>query len=281
MKIKDEIIKSRNNPLVKFASSLQDKKGREAAKSFLLEGEKLTFEGLENNLPITHIFVSENKKDRILPEIKSRISNFASSEIEVIFASDEVIAKISSEKAPQGVISIVKYLDFFSKLDIIYKEDFFLKSGERCIILDSLQDPGNLGSVIRSSVAFGVQHIVLTEDTADVYNTKTIRSAMGSLFRVKVTKVTNLENFVRYARENSRRVFSAELREGAISLNDITLNENDIIIIGNEGHGIRSSVSVLCDNSIYIPISENTESLNASCAAGIFMWEQSRGMRNI
>ena len=276
MKIRDEIIRSRNNPLVKFASSLQDKKGREKAKSFLIEGEKLTLEGIEKGLPITHIFISENKKEAILPKIKSRINDFSSSEIELIIVSDEVVSKISSEKAPQGVISIVKYLDFFSKLDIIYKEDFFLKSGERCIVLASLQDPGNLGSVIRSAVAFGVEHIVLTEDSADIYNTKTIRSAMGSLFRVKVTKISNLENFVKYAREFSRRVFSAELREGAISLNDIALNEDDIIIIGNEGHGIPTSVSALCNNSLYIPISENTESLNASCAAGIFMWEQSR-----
>ena len=161
-------------------------------------------------------------------------------------------------------------------MDIIYKEDFFLEDSERAIVLSSLRDPGNLGSVIRSAVAFGARHIILSSDSADIYNPKTIRAAMGSLFKVKVSYVKNLVDFVRVARENGRRVFSAELSSSAVSLSDVLLLATDLFIIGNEGHGIDKSVSEASTGSVYIPISALTESLNAAVAAGIFIWEQSK-----
>ena len=160
--------------------------------------------------------------------------------------------------------------------DIIYKEEFFLKPEEKAIFLFSVRDPSNLGSVIRSSVAFGTDHIILSKDCADIYNPKTVRSAMGSLFRVKVTTVCDVPSFINAARENSRRVFAAELTECAASLSDIGLCGSDIVMIGNEGHGIDAEISALCNGSVYIPISKKTESLNASVAAAIFMWEQSK-----
>ena len=276
MKIRQEIITARSNPLIKRVAALQDKKGREAEKSFVVEGEKLSYEALESKLPITHIFIAESRYSKILPKIKAYNFGNAYDYTEVIKVSDSVFEKISSEKAPQGIISVIKYLDFFDKMDIIYKEEFFLKKDERALILCSVRDPLNLGSVIRSSVAFGVEHIILTSDCADVYNTKAIRSAMGSMFKIRITAISNLEAFIAIARKAERRVLAAELTDNAISLNDAALTDSDIVIIGNEGHGIPREISALCDASIYIPISKNTESLNASCAAAIFMWEQSK-----
>ena len=276
MKIRQEIITARSNPLIKRVAALQDKKGREAEKSFVVEGEKLSYEALENKLPITHIFIAESRYSKILPKIKAYNFGNAYDYTEVIKVSDSAFEKISSEKAPQGIISVIKYLDFFDKMDIIYKEEFFLKKDERALVLCSVRDPLNLGSVIRSSVAFGVEHIILTSDCADVYNTKAIRSAMGSMFKIRITAISNLEAFIAMARKAERRVLAAELTDNAISLNDAALTDSDIVIIGNEGHGIPREISALCDASIYIPISKNTESLNASCAAAIFMWEQSK-----
>ena len=148
--------------------------------------------------------------------------------------------------------------------------------GERALALCAVRDPGNLGAVVRSAVAFGVDHIIITADTADIYNTKTLRSAMGSLFRVKITSVKNFASFVRSARENGRRVFAAELTDSAVSLDDIDINHEDIFVIGNEGHGISAQISNECTASVFIPISKKTESLNASVAASIFMWEQGK-----
>ena len=276
MYFEKEIITSRNNQFVKWASSLSEKKNRKESGYFLAEGVKLTKEALEAGLPVNYLIVSENKRTSVL----SAVSEFAEAEkyekTKFVTVSEGVFEKISTEKAPQGVISVIKHLDFFRDMDIIYKEEFFLKPEEKAIFLFSLRDPSNLGAVIRSSVAFGIDHIILSDDCADIYSPKTVRSAMGSIYRVKVTTVKNVPSFIKAAQENSRRVFAAELSERAVSLHDVGLIGSDIVMIGNEGHGIDPEISALCDGSVYIPISKKTESLNASVAAAIFMWEQSK-----
>jgi len=272
----NEILTSRQNTTVKWLASLKEKKYRDLHRCFTAEGEKLAIEAAQSQLEITHIVVSESKYDGIEKNIFRHFSSDKYSKTEVIKVTDEVFEKISSEKAPQGIISIIKYLDFFKELDIIYKEDFFLKRGEKAIALYSLRDPGNLGAIIRSAVAFGIEHIVLSADTADVYNTKVARSAMGGLFRVKITVVKDFTSFVNSAVANGRNVYAAELTDTATSVLDICPKATDIFVIGNEGHGIDREISRLCSGSVYIPISNKTESLNASVAASVLMWEQTR-----
>ena len=271
----NEIITSRNNQFVKWASSLADKKNRKNDGYFLAEGVKLTKEAFEANLPIDYCIVSEGKKTSILESLGDLYKKEKYDNCRFITVSDSVFEKISTEKAPQGVISVIKHLDFFRNLDIIYKEDFFISKGERVLSLYSLRDPGNLGAVIRSACAFGVEHIVLSADSADIYNPKTVRAAMGTMFGVKVSIVSNFASFIEAARANGRKVYAAELTENAKSIKEIDLSTEDIFIIGNEGHGIPREISSLCTGSVYIPISEGVESLNASVAASVFMWEQS------
>ena len=276
MKFCSDIISSRSNPLVKWATSLSEKKYRDAEGAFLVEGEKLSFEALDAGLPVIRVFVEEVKKDGILQRLNKYSDNEKYKQTDITLLSESAFSKISSEKSPQGIIIAIKYLDFFSKLDIIYKEEFFLKPSERAIILCSIRDPGNLGSVIRSAVAFGTEHIILSADCVDLYNSKTIRAAMGSLFKIKATVVTDMTACINAARAQGRRVFAAELRQNAVPISDINPCSSDIVVIGNEGHGIPEDVSFACTGSIYIPISENTESLNASVAAGVLMWEFSK-----
>ena len=259
--LKNDVITSRNNPLVKWASSLADKKGRVQNEAFLAEGIKLTVEAIKEKLPLTHIFVRESSKEAYLDTICDALKTNGLLKTDVYIVSDSAFEKISTEKSPQGVISVIKYLDFF------------LKPEDNAIALYSLRYPSNLGAVIRSAVAFGTTHIILSDDCADVYNPKTLRSAMGSLFHIKITRVSAFADFVMAAKASGRRVFAAELRDGAISLSDAKLCRDDIVIIGNEGHGISEDISALCNSSIYIPISDRTESLNASVAAAVFMWE--------
>ena len=276
MKLFDEIITSRNNPQIKWASSLADKKGRDAAKAFIAEGEKLTLEALSSGLPVSHIFIDINRFDTIWARLQPYIDDERYTNTAVYRISESAFSKISTEKAPQGIISAIKYLDFFREIDIIYKEDFCLLPTERAIILCSVRDPGNLGAIIRSSVAFGVDHIIISDDTVDVYNPKTVRSAMGSLFRVKITRVKSLISFVSVARMCGRAVYAAELSEKATPLGRLCLSRDDLVMIGNEGHGIPKDISDACTGSVYIPISKKTESLNAAVAAALFMWEQSK-----
>ncbi len=276
MKISNNIITSRNNPLIKLLASLSEKKNRNSEKMFLAEGEKLTFEAIKTHLPIKYIVVSENKSQRMFPLLEKAFLGSESENAEIITVSESAFEKISTEKAPEGVITVIKYLDFFKDSDIIYKEEFFSSDEERALCLCSLRDPSNLGSVIRSAAAFGVEHIILSSDCADVYNPKTVRATMGSLFKVRITRVKSIESFIDFSKCEGRRIFAAELRDGARSLKNIDLLPTDIFMIGNEGHGIPEDISALCTGSIYIPISQNIESLNASVAAAIFMWEQSK-----
>ena len=274
--IKSEIITSRNNPFVKWAASLSEKKARVESEAFMIEGEKLVFEALEYALPITHIIITESAYTRLEKKIVNALDLTEARSLEIKVVTEGVFEKISTEKSPQGLICIVKYLDFFRKVDIIYKEEFFIPDGEKALFLHSVRDPINLGAVIRSAVAFGIEHIILSSDCADIYNPRTVRCAMGCLFRVKITTVSDVRSFIESAQKSGRRILAAELRPGAVSLSKIGLLASDIIMIGNEGHGIPEDISRIADASVYIPISENAESLNASTAAAVFMWEQSK-----
>ncbi len=275
--IREQVVTSRNNATVKWAATLSDKKGRQASRAFLAEGVKLTLEAISAGLPVTHVFIDVERRADLKDVVKSELFKSGREDVEIFLLSSSAFEKISTEKAPQGLISAIKYLDFFFNIDIIYKEEFFLGQQERTIALYSVRDPANLGAIIRSCVAFGVDHIVLSEDCADLYNPKTVRSAMGSLFKVKTTRVKQFGAFVTAAMDNGRRVMTAELSPSALSLNDARLTSSDIIVIGNEGHGVSAEISRLCNTAVYIPISNKTESLNAAVAAGIFMWEQSKG----
>lgn len=272
----DEVITSRNNPTVKRMASLKEKKGRDAEGLFIAEGEKLTYEALQSSLPIEKIFVSRSKSEKIIPKLRELEADGYGTKVTVSVLEDSVFEKISTENSPQGIISVIKHLDFFRQMDIIYKEDFSETAFGRSIALCSVRDPGNLGSTIRSAVAFGVEEIVLSSDCADIYNPKTVRGAMGSLFRVKVTRVKDMVEFIKAMQACGRRVYSAELSAKAKPLSAISFDRKDCVVIGNEGHGVSSEVSEACDSGVYIPISSKTESLNASVAAAIFMWEQSK-----
>lgn len=279
MREDSEILTSRQNPTVRYAASLTEKKGREEARAFLAEGEKLTLDALAAGLPVTHIFAMASRRDRLKERIFPAAAGEKYRDTRWIWLSDEAFSKISTEKAPQGVVSVIKYLDFFRKMDIIYKEDFFLSQKERAIALHEVRDPSNLGAVIRSAAAFGIDTVVLSADCADVYSPKTVRAAMGSLFRVRVVSVGDFSSFVRAARAAGRRVLSAELSDTALPLDRAGLSSDDIVVIGNEGHGVPREISALCDAGLYIPITEKAESLNASVAASVILWEQRKGTK--
>ena len=146
----------------------------------------------------------------------------------------------------------------------------------RVLCLCSVRDPGNLGAIIRSAVAFGTDTLILSEDCADLYNPKTVRSAMGCLFKVNALVVQDMPSALFALKESGRSVYAAELTEKACSLAELDVSAHDVFVIGNEGHGIPKEYSELCTQSVYIPIRSGVESLNASVAASILLWEQEK-----
>lgn len=274
--MKIERITSRKNPLVQWASSLHEKKYREQENSFLVEGFKLFEEAVKNGCEVTHIFLEEGKHDRYYTAVCDILAANGKADVPIYILAESCFEKISTEKAPQGVITAIKSLDKSKNIIKIYKVDEFVSSTDFCMLLCSLRDPSNMGAILRSASAFGVDTIILTDDCVDPYQSKVARAAMGALFRVRILYTDAPADLVSVFREKGRRVFAAELRDGARSVCDLALTSRDILLIGNEGHGIPLDVSNACDASVYIPIGVTTESLNASVAASILLWEQSK-----
>ena len=269
MEIKE--ITSRQNATVLWAASLKEKKYREKHGTFLVEGVKLVKEAFASRLPVTHIFISAQKKDAVLNELPlETLINGEAGAPEIILLSEACFDKICTEKAPQGVIAAIKYLDFFKRIDKINGVEI----SPNALFLSSVRDPGNLGAIIRSAVAFGTDTLILSADSADIYHPKVLRAAMGSVFKIKVLIVADEIGFVKAQRAHGKRFFAAELRENALPLDTLSLREGDVFVIGNEGHGISPELSSACDGSVYIPIESGVESLNASVAASVLLWEQ-------
>ena len=268
-----ETITSRKNPLVLWAASLAEKKFREREHAFIADGYKLFEEAVASQATILHVFICEDKKEQYLQSTQDMLSSAGQGEVPISLVSRSCFEKISSEKAPQGILAIVKYLDKVENIIKIYKVKDITTVEEKTLFLASVRDPSNLGAILRSAAAFGCQRIVMSADCADPYSQRCVRAAMGALFRLRLTRTEDLAAAVGAYREAGRRVLAAELAPRAISLGESAFTSRDIVIIGNEGHGIPEDVSSACDGSIFIPISATTESLNAAVAASIFLWE--------
>ncbi|MBO7169781.1 MAG: RNA methyltransferase [Clostridia bacterium] len=268
-----ERISSKSNPTVLWAASLHEKKYRDRSSSFLVEGKKLVEECLSLGLPVTHLFIAENKWEDFSPIVARYCEETKETAVRVFLLADPCFQKISTEQAPQGIIAALKHLDFFKSCIKINIGE--ISPEERAVFLYSVRDPGNLGAILRSAAAFGINTVLLSADCADIYNPKTLRAAMGGVFRLRILSVADAEGSISTLREAGRRVWAAELRSGALSLRETNVKGSDVFVIGNEGHGIAPSVSEACDGSVYIPIA-GVESLNASVAASVLLWEQSK-----
>jgi TrmH family RNA methyltransferase len=274
MKLSQETITSRKNPLVMLAASLNEKKFREEHGLFLAMGHKLCREAVAASAPVTHVLLSEKYAGEHLGEVCALFDNTRYRETVLTVLSEGCFDKISPEKAPEGIILIIKHLDISKKYNKIYVDNF--KAIGRAILLSSIRDPGNLGTIMRSAGAFGASAVILTEDCADVYHPRAVRAAMGAVFRVPTLRVADVHSAVAALQSLGRRVLAAELREHAVAIGGVGLRADDVFIIGNEGQGIPLTLSSTCDASVYLPIAEQAESLNAAAAAAVILWEQAK-----
>lgn len=269
-----DIITSRANPLLVKIGKLEDKKHRDAEKMFRFDGIKLFCEAVMSGAKIEYVFVRESVKEKVLssleryPEIAEKLGCVG----KFILLSDSAFEKISPEKSPEGIICAAKYVDNFKKTDKIEGKDVTGKA----IILQSVRDPGNLGTILRCADAFGIDNIILSADCADVFSPKTLRGAMGAVFRSRMTVCTDLCATVEALRADGRRVFATALHRDSAELGRFDLCPSDVFVIGNEGHGITPELISACGETVFIPMCGGAESLNAGVAAAICMWEISK-----
>ena len=270
MKVKKDVVTSRANPLVVAVSKLSEKKERDRSGTFVCDGSKLTFEYIKNCGSPLHVLVNEKCATRYLPELAALEDD--GTEIEVTLVSDTVFPKLTEQRAPDGIMCVGE------KSRLAYRREKSVGDGfsreERIIMLCSLQDNGNVGTVVRTALALGYDRVILSADCADIFAPKTLRASMGAVFCIKTNIVDDTAKSVEELRRSGRRVFAAELRADSVSLDGVELNAGDVFVIGNEGHGIPLDVSMACDESVFIPISPLSESLNAASAATILMWQQ-------
>lgn len=237
------IITSLNNPTIKEISKLKNKKYRDLTNTYLVEGEHLVEEAYKNNLLIKIILLEDT------------ICNY---DIEKIYVTKEVMKKLTELDTPNKIIGIVK-------------KNTPLPIGNKILILDNIQDPGNLGTIIRSSVAFDIDTIVLSPNTVDIYNPKVIRSTQGMIFYANIITL-ELKEFINEIKTKNYTIFGTNVRNGK-NIKEITLPEKFALVLGNEGQGVSKEIESLCDDNIYIKMSSKCESLNVSVATSILLYE--------
>ncbi len=270
-----EIVCSRQNRTVVDVCKLSDRKARDAQKAFRFDGIKLFEEAVKNHLELQTVILRESGAERLAQTLKQRCGEQVFDGIgRILLVSDELFDKISEEKSPEGMISVAKYIDKFQKNVTIYNSgDFSEMKKERIVLLESVRDPSNIGAVIRSAAAMGVDRLIISSDCADIYHPKAVRASMGTLFNQKIDRVSNLADAIRGLIADGRRVFAAALDTRAKTLGSFPILQNDCVVIGNEGHGLSPETVKACTHSVIIPMTDRAESLNAAVAASILMWE--------
>ena len=257
-----QIITSKDNELIKNIKKLKDKKYRDAYNKYIIEGVKLIDEAIQEKAEIECIVICEDcmKENCIDKKLKYEIAKN-----NCIYVNSKVFNLITDVSNPQGILAVIKRAE--KSKTINYNEDVI-------IVLDGIQDPGNLGTILRTVDSANLKQIVISKDTADVFNSKVVRSTMGAIFRVNVIKSENLIQDLVNMKEHGFKVVVTSLDTND-SVYDINYMKK-VIVIGNEANGVCKEVQEIADNKVKIPMLGKTESLNASVAAGIMIYEYIR-----
>lgn len=265
-----ELITSVQNPLVKRLHQLLDRKGREEQGRFLVEGAHLVEEALKSGAEVTTILY-DNDRD-LDPACRRALENHPL-DVHVVAASAAVLGKLSETKSPQGIVAEVK------KTAADWSEWLDQKgsSGDDLLVLflDEIQDPGNLGTILRTAEAAAIDAVVLGKGSVDVYNGKVVRATMGALFRLPVF-TRSLPETASEWRADGGRLLVSSLQKESVSYDEADYSKRTAIVIGNEGRGVSQAIMDEADQFVHIPIYGQAESLNAAVAAGIFVFEAQR-----
>jgi len=258
-----QVISSKSNDQVKYVKKLSQKKFRDENSEFIIEGIKILKEAIQENAKIKTVYVEETKKDDMFKELPE-LNN-----LEVVLVSQQAFQEMSDVKTPQGVIAIVEKEDDNT---ILYDEDVSL-------MLDDIQDPGNIGTIIRTADSLNIKQIIVSENTADIYNPKVVRSTMGAIFRVNVIYVKSLIETISNLKSHGKNIYVTDLNTDS-SIYDVNFKDS-VIVIGNEANGVSEEVKKEATQRVKIPMVGKTESLNAAVATSIILYEAYRSLGKI
>lgn len=236
-------ITSINNDYIKYLLKLKEKKYRHLEKKFIIEGYHLVNEAYQAKMLKEVLVIDDDEKFE---------------GVSVIKVTDQIIKKLSSTITPQNIIGIC---------DISNEKEI---KGKKILLLDNINDPGNLGTLIRSSLGFGIDTIVLSEDCVDLYNEKVIRATQGAIFKINII-INDLKETIAYLQKHDIKVFGTSL-ESSKFLQEYKINNNYAILLGNEANGVKKELLQLTNDNIKIEIDNKLESLNVAVAGSIIMY---------
>ncbi len=257
-----QVISSKDNEFVKHIKKLKEKKYRDINNEFIIEGIKIIREAIEEKAEIKQIVICENcqNSNTIPRELMYEIAKY-----ECIYVTESIFKTLSDVSTPQGIMAIIGRNA--KELEIDYTQDII-------VALDDIQDPGNLGTILRTVDSIGLNQILVSKGTTDSYNPKVVRSTMGAIFRVKIIECENLEQTLKDVKKHKFQILVTSLQTEN-SIYDIKYNKK-AIVIGNEANGVEQTIQKMADIKVKIPMLGKTESLNASVATGIVLYEYVR-----
>lgn len=262
------MITSLSNRTVKEIAVLS-RKGKERNKKdvFVVEGIKMFMEAPAER--ICGIYIARSAEREILGQCREKLA-----ELTYELVSDEVFAKMSDTMTPQGILCLVRQFHYELK-DILEGK---INNQMLFIVLENIQDPGNLGTVFRTAEAVGASGVIMSRQTADVYNPKTIRSTMGSVYRVPFLCVEDISSIIKVLQGKGVCVYAAHL-DGNDYYEAFDYRKGTAFLIGNEGNGLRRETAACADVLIKIPMEGRVESLNAAVASSVLLYEAYRQRR--
>lgn len=266
-----EVITSKSNEKVKFIKSLNEKKFRQKDNCFYLEGIKVVEEVLISDRAIDIKFIALSSE--ILKQVNggieflNKLKNITN--ITVYDLKKEVFESVVDTKTPQGVLVVLKIQEY--SLEKVLEEN--INSNNNILLLDKIQDAGNIGTIIRTADAFGVNTILCMEGTVDVYSPKVIRSTMGSILREKIVYIKNEELDI--LKNSNYAIVGTSLNTDEY-IDNFDFSRKAIFVLGNEANGMSKDVENVCTKLVKIKMNGNAESLNVGIAAGIILYLQSK-----
>lgn len=255
-------ITSKDNKIFRHALSLKTKKYRDRYGEYLIEGPNLLKEALKEEIDVEAVFVRPEMTD----EEAGIIEEGPELDRKTFILSNRLFDELKDTETSQGIVTVVR-----KRQDPSPKG----RPGGNYVVLDRLQDPGNIGTILRTADAAGFDLAVLMKGTADPFSPKVVRSATGSLFRLPMVFVKDAEELAELVHSAGKRLIATAM-DAEKAYYDCDLEKDAAIIIGNEGNGISPELMMRADEKIMIPMAGNTESLNAAVAAGILMYERIR-----
>lgn len=256
------MITSKDNELIKQTVKLiSGAKYRRESKSFVAEGVRICRDGAESEAEIKAFLVTPEAKEKYTSDYK-KISAKAEKTYEI---SEKLLKYISDTTTPQGFMCVFKTLD---KKTLSYK----INNQGRYVALENIQDPSNMGTILRTAEALGTDGVILSSDCCDIYMPKVVRGSMGAIFRLPIVIADDFTGYIGTLTKSGIKTYASTPHE-AESINNVDFSDGGIMLIGNEGNGLKKETSDICYKKVKIPMNGRAESLNAAAAAAILLWK--------